>query len=545
MLAVNNIRKVLGAETILNGITFTLNFEERAGLVGPNGAGKTTLLRILAGEDKPDAGSIKFTPAHARVGYLPQGLPFDEDDTLGGFLAARAGNLDTLEQDVARLANAITEQPNNPALLNQYDTALEQLTTASERAGESADILASLGLNEMPADTPIRFLSGGQKTRLALAGVLLSHPQLLLLDEPTNHLDVDMLEWLEQWLNNYRGSALIVSHDRAFLDRTVTRIIELDETTRTVKAYEGNYTDYMTMKIEEREQQRQAYVDQQEEIAELTNAVRHIRGIAKFRKGGKGDTGDKFARGFFANRTKETVARAKAIEKRIEKLMTEDRIDKPRQSWHMKLDFGETPASGQDVLILEDVSVGYDGVPLLAHLNLRIKHGARVALIGPNGTGKTTLVRTIAGRLPPIAGSVRLGSNVRAGYMAQEQEALDSSLDAFGSIRAIASMSDTDTRAFLHQFLFTGDEVFTPVARLSFGERARLMLATLVAKGCNFLLLDEPINHLDIPSRTRFEQALQAFDGTILAVVHDRYFLEAFAQEIWEVRAGTVRAEIV
>ncbi len=516
MLAVNNIRKVLGAETILNGITFTLNFEERAGLVGPNGAGKTTLLRILAGEDTPDAGNVKLTPAHARVGYLPQGLPFDEDDTIGSFLAARAGNLQTIEDEVARLASAITQQPNNPSLQNQFDATLEQLTIASERAGESADILASLGLNALPADTPIRFLSGGQKTRLALAGVLLSHPQLLLLDEPTNHLDVDMLEWLEDWLNNYRGTALIVSHDRAFLDRTVTRIIELDENTRTVKAYDGNYTDYMTMKIEEREQQRQAYVDQQEEIAELTNAVRHIRGIAKFRKGGKGDTGDKFAKGFFANRTKETIARAKAIEKRVERLMTEDRIDKPRQSWHMKLDFGETPASGQDVLILEELSVGYDGKALLEHLNLRIKHGARVALIGPNGAGKTTLVRTIAGLLPPVAGVVRLGSNVRVGYMAQEQEALDPALDAFGSIRSIASMSDTDTRAFLHQFLFAGDEVFTPVARLSFGERARLMLATLVAKGCNFLMLDEPINHLDIPSRTRFEQALGAFDGTIL-----------------------------
>jgi ATP-binding cassette subfamily F protein 3 len=545
MLAVNNIRKVLGAETILNGITFTLNFEERAGLVGPNGAGKTTLLRILAGENAPDAGNVKLTPAHARVGYLPQGLPFDENETIGGYLAARAGDLHSIEEDVARLANAITQQPNDPALLNQFDAALERLTTASERAGESADILASLGLNAMPADTPIRFLSGGQKTRLALAGVLLSHPQLLLLDEPTNHLDVDMLEWLEDWLNAYRGAALIVSHDRAFLDRTVTRILELDETTRTVTAYDGNYTDYMTAKIEAREQQRQAYVDQQQEIAELTNAARHLRGIAKFRKGGKGDSGDKFAKGFFANRTKETVARAKSIERRIEKLLSEARIDKPRQSWHMKLDFGETPASGQDVLILEDLSVGYNGVALLEHLNLRIKHGARVALIGPNGAGKTTLVRTIAGLLPPVAGAARLGSNVRAGYMAQEQEALDPSLDAFNTIRNLASMSDTDTRAFLHQFLFAGDEVFTPVARLSFGERARLMLATLVARGCNFLLLDEPINHLDIPSRTRFEQALQAFDGTILAVVHDRYFLEAFAQEIWEVRTGSVRAEIV
>ncbi len=540
MLAVNNIRKTLGVETILNGITFTINFNERAGLVGPNGAGKTTLLRILAGEDAPDAGSVKLTPAHARIGYLPQGLRFDERETIGGYLAARAGDLQGIEDEVSQLAVAIAAQPNNPALLNQYDAALERLTTASERAGESAGILASLGLSRMPADTPIRHLSGGQKTRLTLAGVLLSHPQLLLLDEPTNHLDVDMLEWLEDWLNAYRGAALIVSHDRAFLDRAVTRILDLDEVTRTVTAYEGNYTDYMTAKIEARERQRQAYVDQQQEIAELTNAVRHLRGIAKFRKGGKSDSGDKFAKGFFANRSKETVARAKGIEKRIEKLMAEDRIEKPRQSWHMKLDFGETPASGQDVLILEDVSAGYGGVPLLEHLNLRIKHGARVALIGPNGAGKTTLVRTIAGLLPPLAGVVRLGSNVRTGYMAQEQEALDPSLDAFGAIRAIASMSDTDTRAFLHQFLFAGDEVFTPVARLSFGERARLMLARLVAGGCNFLLLDEPINHLDIPSRTRFEQALQAFDGTILAVVHDRYFIEAFAQEIWEVRAGGV-----
>jgi ATP-binding cassette subfamily F protein 3 len=237
------------------------------------------------------------------------------------------------------------------------------------------------------------------------------------------------------------------------------------------------------------------------------------------------------------------MGRATHMEARLEKLLTEDRIEKPKAGWQMKLDFGEVPASGQDVVVLEDLAVGYDGVALLSGLNGQIRAGARVALIGPNGTGKTTLLRTIAGRLPPVHGRARLGAKVRLGYMAQEQELLDPALDPLNTIRAATPLSETDARSFLHYFLFAGDDVFVPVGSLSYGERARLSLASLVARGCNCLLLDEPINHLDIPARARFEQALAGFEGTVVAVVHDRYFIESFASEIWEVRDGGIQVD--
>jgi ATPase subunit of ABC transporter with duplicated ATPase domains len=403
--------------------------------------------------------------------------------------------------------------------------------------------LAALGLGQLALETLVATLSGGQKTRLALASVLLSDPQLLLLDEPTNHLDLDMLEWLEQWLSAYRGAVIVVSHDRAFLDATVNRILELDPNSHGLRAYSGNYSDYLEQKLAEREHARQAYTDQQQEIGRLRNTARQLRGLAKLRRGGKADDGDKFAKGFFGNRSAGTVCRAKHLERRMQDLLTTERIEKPQAGWQMKLAFGEAPASGQDVLVLEELAIGYGDLALASDLNGHIISGARVALVGPNGAGKTTLARTIAGRLPPLAGRARLGANVRVGYMAQEQELLDPALNALETIRKLASLPETNARALLHYFLFAGDDVFVPVGALSFGERARLSLASLVVQGCNFLLLDEPINHLDIPSRARFEQALTAFEGTVLAVVHDRFFIAGFASEIWRLADGRLEID--
>jgi ATP-binding cassette subfamily F protein 3 len=378
------------------------------------------------------------------------------------------------------------------------------------------------------------------------------------LDEPTNHLDLHMLEWLEYWLlqmvldretlseRKPTRAALIVSHDRAFLDRIATGIIDLDLRSHKARFYGGNYSDHLEQKLAEREHQWQAYTDQQGEIARLHNAASHLRGLARYKRGGKADTGDKFAKGFFANRAKGTIARAKQIEARLERILTLDKVEKPAQNWQMKLDFGESPQSGKDVLVLEDVNVGYDNNPLLEGLNLHLRHGERVALVGENGTGNTSLLRTINGVIPPLAGQGRLGANVRVGYMAQEQEDLNFTLDAFTTIAHLAPYSETETRAFLHQFLFAGDEVFIPVGELSFGERARLSLGCLVTKGCNLLLLDEPLNHLDIPSRTHFEQAVTFFEGTVLAVVHDRYFIEGFASQVWEIQGhGITKQEKV
>jgi ATP-binding cassette, subfamily F, member 3 len=539
MLTVNQVSKSYGIDPILNQITFTLNPGERLGLVGPNGCGKTTLMRIITGADKPDTGSVRLSPASLRLGYLPQGFTFTNGETLGTYLSRLDGELPELSARLEELAVKLANEPHQPELQIEFDRVLNRIEAAAESAGRAPAVLAALGLGELPLELPVTALSGGQKTRLALAGVLLSNPQVLLLDEPTNHLDIQMLEWLEEWLMNYQAAALIISHDRAFLDRVATGIIEIDPVTHTSKVYAGSYSTYLEQKIAERERQRQAYVDQQEEIARLKAAAARVRSDAKHKPGGKG-AGDTWAPGFFANRAKETIQKAKNIEKRVERMLNEDHIEKPVNSWELRIDFGDIPSSGRDVLLLENVSAGYGENVLLREVNLTLRYGARVALIGPNGSGKTTLFRTINGQIQPLAGRVRLGSNVIFGYMSQEQENLDQSLNVYETIRKETDMTETEARKFLAKFLFTGDDVFVQVGLLSFGERARLALAILIATGCNFLLLDEPINHLDIPSRTRFEQALKNFEGTVLAIVHDRYFIEGYASQIWEVRDGKI-----
>jgi ATP-binding cassette subfamily F protein 3 len=402
-------------------------------------------------------------------------------------------------------------------------------------------------LGDVAPDTPVRVLSGGQRTRLGLARLLVSEPGLLLLDEPTNHLDIAALEWLEQFLADYRGAALIVSHDRMFLNNTVSRILSLDAKTHRIAEYTGNYDDYEAAKAAEVEKQWMAWQNQQEQIAQLQAAARHVRGIARFRKGGKADSGDKFAggkHGFFANRGLETVRRAKRIEKRVEKLLTEDKIDKPKGAWQMKLDFGEMTRGGQIVVALEDLGQAFAGRFLFRHADLVLRHGDRVALVGPNGAGKTTLLRAIVGELSPTEGRVRLGANVRLGYMPQQHENLDPNATALDVIRQVASMNETDTRNFLHYFLFDGDDVFVPVGQLSYGERARLILAKLVVSGVNCLVLDEPVNHLDIPSRERFEAALEAFPGTVLLAVHDRAFIARYASALWVIEDGAIRLRL-
>jgi ATP-binding cassette subfamily F protein 3 len=441
-----------------------------------------------------------------------------------------------LEAEVASLAMALASNPNDSHIQARYDSAIHQLSITSHQL---PNILAPLGLADFPLDTPVSHLSGGQKTRLMLARVLLEEPHLLLLDEPTNHLDIEMLEWLEDWLDSFQGAALIVSHDRAFLDNTVTSILELDPKTQSIKAYPGDYTDYLEFKQKEYDKQYEEYQDQIAELRKLHNAARHLRRISQFKKGGKGDTNDKFAKGFFGDRTTHTARRALRIEKRIEKTLDEDRKEKPIQNWQMKLDFGAPAHQSRDVLVTERLAVGYDQ-PLLTNIDLHIRAGQRIALTGPNGAGKTTLIRTIAGKLNPLAGSLRLGATVKPGYMTQEQEFLDPSLNALRSVQNVAPFNETEARNFLHYFLFKGDDALRQISALSFGERARLQLGLLVAQGCTFLLLDEPINHLDIPSRARFEAALANFKGTILAVVHDRYFIDRFASDIWNVKDGQV-----
>ncbi len=538
MLSVHHITKSYGIHTVLDDITFNISRGERVGLIGPNGCGKTTLLRILLGQETPDRGSVNQTQAGLQVGYLAQGLELPPDYTLAQAIASVSGNAEQTEAHLAELAVQLAQRPADRALQAAYDRALQtlQVSTANPQP-----ILAALGLDAIPPEHRVGALSGGQKTRLGLALVLISEPSLLLLDEPTNHLDIGMLEWLEDWLASFSGAALIVSHDRTFLDRTVTSILELDAETHKIRQYDGSYSAYLEQKLAEQDRQWQEYSDWKDEIHQLRQAAAHVRGLARFRKGGKADSGDKFAKGFFANRGLETMRRAKHIEARLDRLLTEDRVEKPKSAWQMKLEFANPEHVSRDVLALENLAVGYPGFqPLLSDLNLVIRSGERVALIGPNGCGKTTLLRTIAGRLPPVQGVARLGTSVRLGYLSQEQEWIDPQHSALVHILRTAPFNETEARSFLHYFLFTGDDPLRPAGSLSFGERARLMLAVLVARGCNFLLLDEPINHLDIPSRSRFEQALALFEGTVLAVVHDRYFIERFASTLWQVQDGRV-----
>lgn len=536
MLTINNLSKTFGVKPVLSNVSFQLNSGKKTGLIGLNGGGKTTLIRVITGEIKPDGGSVIFNPPDLRIGYLKQGLILPEEETISTYLHQLSGNMEVISREVEHLASELAKKPEDSRLAEAYNRALSFLQTASEITGGTQHVLTMLGLADIPADLRIRQLSGGQKTRLGLAGVLLTNPQLLLLDEPTNHLDIAMLEWLEDWLIQMRCAALIVSHDRTFLDAVVDSILELDEHTHSVREFPGNYSDYLRQKQTEREKQWRDFVDQQGEIRRLRSAASGVRDLARYHKGGKTDPGktDGFSIGFFANRGKETTQRAKNLEKRIEHLLTDERIDKPARTWQMKVDFEKTTESGRDVVILENLSIGYPDRVLGGPITLTVRSGDRIVLSGPNGCGKSTLLKTITGNIPALAGTVRLGSGVKLGYLAQDQETLDASLTVLETLLRVNSQSETETRSFLSKYLFTGDDVFSSVSQLSYGERVRLSLACLVAEGCNLLIMDEPINHLDIPSRERFEQALDGFPGTVLVVVHDRTFIKNFARTVWK-----------
>ncbi|MDQ6834333.1 MAG: ATP-binding cassette domain-containing protein, partial [Chloroflexota bacterium] len=510
MLTVTDVAKAYGGAPILDHISFTLNRGERIGLIGPNGAGKSTLLRILAGLEMPDRGSVWLDPA-ARIGYLAQALQYEPDATIHAVVSEALGPARETVAAIEQLGEAIATAQGDA-----YDGAMARYAEALDRAdrldayGASARlaaVLAGLGLAHLTEATPVAILSGGQKTRLGLARLLLTQPDVLLLDEPTNHLDITALHWLQAFVREYSGAALIVSHDRTFLDALVTTVLDLDAATHTITAYPGNYTDYATEHARRQTKLLDDYHRQQQQIGVVRANIRVVAGNAmKTEQATQND--------YLRGRSKKVARTAKVRERKLEKLLESDEtIERPERQWLLKLNFGESPRGGQRVLALEDVSKQFDGHTLFAGIEAEIRHGERVALLGPNGSGKTTLLRIISGTLPPDTGSARIGANVRPGYFAQEQEGLDPAQRVLDAVRSAAPIGETEARNFLHFFLFAADAVFQPIGTLSYGERARLVLARLVLSGVNFLLLDEPLNHLDIPSREQFEVALANFDG--------------------------------
>ncbi len=540
MLTVNSLSKHHGDRLILDRISFTINSGERLGLVGPNGAGKSTLLAILAGTDAPDAGSISAHPG-VRIGFLRQGFADRTDLTLGELIAVTSERTGSVVTALERLDAATVALGQDPATdtdpLADYDRAMASFEALGgyQATDELMSILGRLGLEGVSFSTPLTHLSGGQKTRAGLAALLADQPDVLLLDEPTNHLDLDALTWLEQFLIRYRGAVVIVSHDRTFLDQTVTAILELDIGTRQITRYQGGYSDYLAARAAAEAAQADAFARQQRTIARINQDIKAVAAHGQ-------QTEKETQHDYIRARAKKVARTAKVRERKLERMLeSEDHIEKPERRWGLALEFAPPAESGRDVLSLDQVDIELGGRPILTDVDLRVRHGERIAITGPNGAGKTTLLRTITGDLIPSRGQVRIGASVVLGQHNQEQETVKLDQTVLEQVRAAAPISESDARTFLHKYLFSGDMVFQRGAELSYGERSRLALALLVLRGANVLLLDEPLNHLDLDSRTKFEKALANFAGTLLVILHDRYAIERLATRVLEVRDGEVR----
>jgi ATP-binding cassette subfamily F protein 3 len=537
MLSVTNLSVRLGDTPVLDSASFHLNRGERVGLIGPNGAGKSTLLRVVAGEVVPTSGTTALAP-RVRMGFLRQGFADRPDGTLADLLDGPTDGLISALTAVDVALAAYADPSADPeSVAHDHERASE----AFERAGGYAaldrlqPLLDRFGIGEMAYTTPLRHLSGGEKTRAGLAALLASEPDLLLLDEPTNHLDLDALTWLEGFLQEYDGAVLLVSHDRAFLDAVVTRVLELDPDTHGVTSWVGNYSDYVAARTHLEHEQQAAYHRQQKDIARITE---DIRGAEHHARTIEANTIDYAIRAKAAKIARPAVVRKKKLERLLE---STEYIEKPSLKWGLDVEFTAPTGGARDVVTIEDATLGYSGHPILTAVSLHVRHGERLALVGPNGAGKSTLIRTITGNLPPLAGKVRLGVGVQAGYFAQEQDTIDPALTVMEQARKVAGGSESDLRTFLHKFLFGGDMVHRQIGSLSYGERARLMLAILVLQGTTLLLLDEPLNHLDLDAREEFERALLQFTGTVILVLHDRYAIERLAERTIEVREGRVR----
>lgn len=538
MLQAVNISKSYGPEVVLEDVSFVVNPGECAGLIGPNGSGKSTLLRIVAGVERADGGRVVLGSG-ASMAWLPQGFEADLRQTLGEAvrrgLTEHANAHEALLNIEERMTRAVGAELDG--LIEEYGRASDVFESLGgyEVEQRTNAMLQGLGLGAVPLDTPLSILSGGQRTRASLASVIASNPDVLLLDEPTNHLDIEALEWLEDYLSGYTGAALVVSHDRAFLDGAVTGVLELNGLSPGLVAYPGGYSDYKLAKERELERQTAAWKEQEAERRRVEMDIARTKQTAL-------RTETSTTHDFYRRRAKKVARKAKVRERRLQRILSSPgRVERPRAEWTMKLDFGRTPRGGSRVLLLEGVGHEYDGRWLYRDVNLVLEHGERVALLGPNGCGKSTLLKFVAGQGTSALGSVRVGENIKVGYMPQNQAGLDWRRSALEMVRQAADLTETEARTLLHLYLFEGDEPLLPAGSLSYGQRSRLLLAILVLEGANFLVLDEPMNHLDIPSRERFEEALEAFPGTVLMAVHDRAFIDRHATAIWGIESRSVR----
>ncbi len=514
LLQVNGLSKLYGAETILANIKLEVQTKDRIALVGRNGAGKSTLLKIIAGELSHDGGEI-IKPKDVSMGYLAQNTGLETSLTIWDEMLTVFTHLQQMETKLRRLEQEMGKEENfsNAAIYEKLLADYDQLQLDYKDKGgyqyeaDIRSILSGLGFPVETHQTTISTLSGGQKTRLALGKLLLTKPDLLILDEPTNHLDIETLTWLEQYLQGYPGAILIVSHDRYFLDKLVTQVYEISN--KESRRFVGNYSKYLDLKSALYEQEMKRYEKQQDEIAKLEDFVQ--KNIAR------------------ASTTKRAQSRRKQLD-RME-LLTRPLGDSKSASFHFDIE----KQSGNDVLQVKDATIGYDADPIIEHVTMRLTRGDSVALVGPNGIGKSTLLKSIVNKLPLLNGDVSFGSNVSVGYYDQEQANLTSSKRVLNELwDEYPLQPEKEIRTILGNFLFTGDDVLKPVSSLSGGQKARLALAKLMMQKSNLLILDEPTNHLDLNSKEILENALIDYPGTLLFVSHDRYFINRVTTTVVE-----------
>lgn len=518
ILSCNNISKSFGTDVIIKSCSFNIEDHEKAAIVGINGAGKSTLLKIITGIEPADTGLVTLAKDKT-LGYLSQQQNLNSDNTIYDELLSVKQYILDMEAQLRSIENQMKSADDTAleTLMKKYSDLNHEfeLNNGYAYKSEITGVLKGLGFAEEDLTLNVNTLSGGQKTRVALGRLLLSKPDIILLDEPTNHLDMESISWLENYLLNYSGAVLIVAHDRYFLDKIVSKIIELDNGNATV--FSGNYTDYASKKAILRNMQLKEYLNQQREIKHQEEVITKLKQF---------------------NREK-SIKRAESREKMLNKM---EFVDKP-EILNDKMDIKLEPnvISGNDVLTVDNLTKGFDGTVLFDNICFQIKRGERVALIGSNGTGKTTILKLINGIIPADSGSIYLGAKVNIGYYDQEHHVLDPDKTIFDEIRdAYPDLNNTQIRNTLAAFLFTNEDVFKYIKDLSGGERGRVSLAKLMLSNVNFLILDEPTNHLDITSKEILENALNSYTGTVLFVSHDRYFINSTATRIIELANKTV-----